>query len=156
MYEEQQIPEPSVSEKYYERKMLEDQMHQRRLESEYELSGALIETKKDQAFPGYYRVITEDWPKSNISQNEIVANKLIATSANYVAFAGFMLDVDLLPSQLFLINELSIDVNMSRGKGGWAGFLSKTSKSITESSLEEKAQQINNPEKKGFFDRFRK
>ena len=148
MYPEQAY-EPSIEEKYLERARLDQTMHQRRLESEHELSGALIETEKDKEFPGYYKVVTDDWPKANIGPNEIVANKLIATSANYVAFAGFMLDVDLLPAQLFLINELSIDVNLSRAKGGWAGFLSKTSKSITESSLQEKAQQINTPQTRG-------
>lgn len=127
--------------------------YKRPIESEYSLSGELLSAQPDYKFKGYKNVVTDDLVKGNHNPKELAALKYMGHMANYTAFVGITEGIDLTPTQKLLINEMNIDTNTGRGKGGWGGFLSKTSKSITENSLEEKSREINAGGKPGIMGR---
>jgi len=120
---------------------------------EYALSSELLSAQPDHAFKGYKRVVSDDLVKGNTNPKELASLRYMGHMANYTAFVGTSEGIDLSPTQQLIINEMGIDANTGRGKGGWAGFLSKTNKSITEQSLEEKSREINAQQKKGIMGR---
>ena len=127
--------------------------YKRPIESDAGLSGELLSAQKDYNFKNYKKIVSDDLVKGNHNPKEIAALKHMGHMANYTAFVGTTEGIDLTPTQQLLINEMGIDTNIGRGKGGWGGFLSKTNKSITENSLEEKSREINNGQKKGVMGR---
>lgn len=127
--------------------------YKRPIESEYSLSGELLSANPDHKFEGYKQVITDDLVKGNNNRKELASLRYMGHMALYTAFVGTTEGIDLAPTQKLLINEMGVDSNTGRGKGGWAGFLSKTSKSITEQSLEEKSREINSASKRGIMGR---
>ena len=124
------------------------------IESDFALSEALISVEDHPSFEGYLRVTFPDLAKANLQRRELNAMRVSAIAANFAAFVGTELKLDLRPSQKYLIDNNIFFTNASRTKDGWAGFLSKTSKSISEETLQEKATQIvQAQQKKGLIDK---
>jgi len=127
----------------------------RPVESDYDLSGRLLEIEYSDSEPDYAPVVLPDSAKGNLSQTQHAALTVLGNCAEHTAFVGNELNIDLRRSQNFLSRRINAKINFSRGKGGWAGFLSKTNKSVSEEFLIQKAleqQQVEQP-KKGFLSR---
>ncbi len=122
----------------------------RPVESDYSLSEALISVDEHPSYPGYARVMIPDLAKSNLQRRELSATRVNAIAANFLALAGTEMGLNLRPSQKYVIDNMVFFTNSSRTKDGWAGFLAKTNKSISEETLQQKAEQISSsaPEKK--------
>lgn len=124
------------------------QQTQRPVEDEYGLSNELLRNEPLPTFVNYESPIDKDSIKANVNPIELSATRLNAIQASLLGFYGRLLNVDLSPVQIEMIHINSIINNTSRGKGGWAGYLSKTSKSVSETTLVEKANEINKQEEK--------
>lgn len=120
----------------------------RPVESDYDLSGRLLEVEWTDSMPEYLPVVLPDVAKSNLSQNQHAALTVMSNCAEHIAFVGHELNLDLAPFQHFLVRRINAKGNFSRGKGGWAGFLSKTNKSVSEEFLVQKATEIQQLEQK--------
>lgn len=114
----------------------------RPVESDYSLSEELISVDEHPSYPGYARVMIPDLAKANLQRRELNAVRMNAVAANFLAMAGTEMQLDLFPAQKYVIDNLVFFCNSSRTKDGWAGFLAKTNKSISEETLQQKAEQI--------------
>lgn len=125
----------------------------RPIESDYSLSEELISVDDHPSYPGYHRVMIPDLAKANLQRRELNAVRMNAIAANFIALAGTELKLDLKAAQKYDIDNMVFFVNSSRTKDGWAGFLAKTNKSISEERLEQRAEAISSqaPEKQGFI-----
>lgn len=112
------------------------------IESDYSLSEELISVDEHPSFPGYQRVMFTDLAKANLQRRELNAVRVNAVAANFIALIGTELNLDLRPSQKYNIDNMVFFTNSSRTKDGWAGFLAKTNKSISEEKLEQRAEAI--------------
>jgi hypothetical protein len=110
--------------------------------SEVALSEALISVENHPSYPGYHKVLIPDLAKANLQRRELNAVRVNAVAANFIALAGTEMGLDLRPSQKYVIDNMVFFTNSSRTKDGWAGFLAKTNKSISEEKLEQRAEQI--------------
>jgi len=122
----------------------------RPIESDYSLSEELISVDDHPSYPGYFRVMIPDLAKANLQRRELNATRMNAVAANFLALAGTEMNLDLRPSQKYVIDNMVFFTNSSRTKDGWAGFLAKTNKSISEESLMQRAETIasQSPEQK--------
>ena len=114
----------------------------RPIESDYSLSEELISVDEHPSFPGYFRVLIPDLAKANLQRRELNATRVNAVAANFIALIGTELKLDLRPAQKYDIDNMTFFTNSSRTKDGWAGFLAKTNKSISEERLEQRAESI--------------
>jgi len=156
----EQIPEeqPSVGDKIYRNRYFEkmEAESKRPIENEYSLSDELLRNEGVAHFIDYQEPIDKDAIKANVNPDEISATRLNAIQASLLGYYGRILDMDLTPTQLFHIQVNSIINNTSRGKNGWAGYLSKTSKAVSETTLIEKANEFNgNNRKLGLLDKLK-
>jgi len=142
--EEQYDYEPSTEEKAYTRMLFEKAQKevQRPIDTDFGLSQDLLTNEDLPNFIDYAQPIDRDAIKANVNPDELSATRITAIQSTMLAFYGKMLEIDLAPTQLQLIQVNSILNNSSRGKEGWAGYLSKTSKSVSETTLRDKAQEI--------------
>lgn len=125
------------------------------VESDFDLSGKLIEVEWAGAAQGYQPTVPPDTAKGNTSPLQHAFLGVASNAGDYAAYVGTQLQVDLRESQNFIIYRINSKLNFSRTKGGWSGMLAKTSKSISEQSLVEKAQEIQaSQEKKKGLSRF--
>lgn len=124
--------------------------YKRPINSDYSLSEELIAVDNHPSYPGYARVLIPDLAKANLQRRELNATRVNAIAANFLALVGTEIKLDLRPAQKYNIDNLVFFTNSSRTKDGWAGFLAKTNKSISEENIQQKAEQIsaNAPEKK--------
>ena len=126
----------------------------RPVESDFDLSGRLLEIEWTDNAVGYLPVVLPDVAKSNLSTTQHAALTVMGNCAEHIAFVGIELGIDLTSSQHFLIRRINAKGNFSRGKGGWAGFLSKTNKSVSEDVLIQKSLEIQEAEKpKGLWNK---
>ena len=127
-----------------------ERRYKRAINSDYSLSEALISVDEHPSFPGYAKVLFPDIAKSNLQRRELNALRVNAIAANFIAMAGTEMKLDLRSSQKYDIDNMIFLGASSRTKDGWAGFLAKTNKSISEESLNQKAEQISSsaPEQK--------
>ena len=110
--------------------------------SEVALSSELINVDNHPSYPGYFRVVIPDLAKANLQRRELNATRMNAFAANFIALAGTQMNLDLRAAQKYDIDNMVFFTNSSRTKDGWAGFLAKTNKSISEEKLEQRAEQI--------------
>jgi hypothetical protein len=126
----------------------------RPVESDFDLSGKLLEIEWTDQIPNYLPVVLPDVAKSNLSSTQHAALTVMSNCAEHIAFVGNELNLNLTSSQHFVVKRIGAKGNFSRGKGGWAGFLSKTNKSVSEEFLVQKAMEIQEaeqPQKKGII-----
>lgn len=145
---------PSPGEKINWNRVIERQEKEakQKIEDEYALSSELLKQEQMPSFKNYELPTDRDSIKSNLNPAELSAIRINAIQSVHLAFYGNLLRMDLSPTQLTHIHYNSILSNTSRGKGGWAGYLSKTSKSVSETTLVEKANEIQvQGQKKGAF-----
>ena len=147
---------PSIGDKINRNRYFEkvEKESQRPISDEFGLSSELLSNEAIPFFTDYDVPIDKDSIKANVNSEELSATRLNAIQSSLLGFYGRMLNIDLTPTQLFHNQVNSIINNTSRGKGGWAGYLSKTSKSVSETTLVEKANQIQVQEKKGILSKF--
>jgi hypothetical protein len=147
IYEEPTTADKIARNRYFEK---QEKEAKRPLANEFALSDELLKNEPLPYFTDYEPPIDRDAIKANVNPDELSATRINGIQSSMLGFYGRLLNMDLTPTQLFHQHVISIVNNSSRGKNGWAGYLSKTSKSVSETTLVEKANQINNPEKKGF------
>jgi len=151
---EEEFVKPTIGEKIANNRYFEKQEQdaQRPISDEFALSSELLKNEKVSRFTGYESPVDKDAIKANVNPDELSATRLNAIQSSMLGYYGRLLNMDLTPTELFHNHVISIINNTSRGKGGWAGYLSKTSKSVSETTLVEKANEIQNQgQKKGFF-----
>ena len=119
------------------------------------ISSVLLENEPQAYFTDYEPPVDKDYIKANVNADELSATRINAIQSSLLGYYGKLLEMDLTPTQLFHQHVISIINNSSRGKGGWAGYLAKTSKSVSETTLVEKANEIQNNKPKGIFDRLK-
>jgi len=144
----------SIGDKLYRNRFIEQQEQQARpkIEDEYALSNELLKNESLATFTNYEAPVDKDSIKGNLNPAELSAIRINAIQSVHLAFFGNLMSMDLTPSQLTHTHYNSILSNTSRGKGGWAGYLSKTSKSVSETTLVDKAAEIQQQGKsKGAF-----
>lgn len=151
MNEEMYI-KPSVSDKlnknrYFEKISRETPLDMA-VDKEVQISSLLLRNEPISYFTDYEPPIDADSIKANVNPDELSATRLNAIMSSRLGFYGRLLNVDLTPTQLFHNHVVSIINNTSRGKLGWAGYLAKTSKSVSETTLTEKANDIERSEQK--------
>jgi hypothetical protein len=126
-----------------------------KIEDEFALSSELLKDETLPQFKDYELPTNKDFIKANYNPAELSATRINAIQSVSLAFYGNLLGMDLSPTQLTHVHYNAILANTSRGKGGWAGYLSKTSKSVSETTLVEKANEIQGQnQKKGIIGKF--
>ena len=154
MTEQEEQYVPTTADKLQMNRFIERQELQARtkIEDEFALSSELLKNEPLPSFTNYELPTDRDAIKSNLNPAELSAIRINSIQSVALAFYGNLLNMDLSPTQLTHVHYNSILANTSRGKGGWAGYLSKTSKSVSETTLVEKANEIQgNNQKKGVF-----
>lgn len=123
------------------------------IQSDYDLSGKLLEVEYADAIEGYLPVVVPDAAKGNFSPTQHAFLTAATHLADRIASLGQEYSLDLTSSQHEVVRRINAKVNYTRGKGGWSGYLSKTNKSVSEQSIMEKAEQIAQAEqpKKGLM-----
>ena len=142
--DEEQINQETIVDKINRNRFIEKQEREAKtkIEDEYALSNELLRNEGLATFTNYEAPVDRDSIKGNLNPAELSAIRINAIQSVHLAFFGNLLGMDLTPSQLTHTHYNSILSNTSRGKGGWAGYLSKTSKSVSETTLVDKATEI--------------
>ena len=125
------------------------------IQSDYDLSGKLLEVEWSDSIDTYLPVVVPDAAKGNFSPTQHAYLTAATNLAEQIAQLGQEYNLDLTSSQHTVVRRINAKVNYTRGKGGWSGYLSKTNKSVSEQSILEKAEQIAQAEqpKKGIVSR---
>lgn len=124
------------------------------IKNDFALSEKLIKIEWNEHNPDYMPNVLPDLAKSNLSPLTYAAVNKLAMAGVQASFVGAQLGLDLTPFQNMLSEASAIKINAARAKGGWAGFLSKTNKSISEDLLIQKSgeiQQMEQQQKKGII-----
>ncbi|MEO5350123.1 MAG: hypothetical protein H7836_10810 [Magnetococcus sp. YQC-3] len=160
MVEEYELPvAPSLQEKISDRKYfekLQKESSANQLQFETQIAGELLENEQLATFTDYEMPVDKDAIKANVNPLELSAVRQNGVQQIMLAFYGGQLKQDFSPTALALIQFNSLLNNTSRGKNGWAGYLSRTNKSVSETTLLEKAQEIHGqqPQRKGLIGKF--
>ena len=152
------IEPETTTDKILKNRYIEKQLKRpmKEVSDEFGLSSELLKNEDLPAFRDYDVPIDKDAIKANLNPAELSAIRINAIQSVDLAFYGNLLGLDLTATQLTHTHYVSILANTSRGKGGWAGYLSKTSKSVSETSLVEKAREIQgSSEKRGLLNKLR-
>ncbi|RLG19364.1 hypothetical protein DRN67_02855 [Candidatus Micrarchaeota archaeon] len=115
---------------------------------EFDEDGNFLGYKIKDAPNIFYEIINEDMTKSNLDPRDLAVVRGLCTMSNYTQAISKQLNVDLSASQKFLADTLVSFLNSSRGKGGWNAWLSKTDKTISQTTMEQIAQQIGETKKR--------
>lgn len=96
----------------------------------------------------FYEIINEDMTKSNLDPRDLRVIRGVGLQSNFTQSVNDSFAVDLSPTQKLLAASVVLFLNSSRSKGGWNAWLSKTDKTISQSSVEQIAQQLNEAKKR--------
>lgn len=142
MNEEPNQPNEPTYEDYQQEYYVPQNPQKPQVKNDFALSEKLIKIEWNEHHPAYYPNVLPDLAKSNLSPLTYAAVNKIAMAGIQASFVGEQLKIDLTPFQNMLSEANAIKINAARAKGGWAGFLSKTNKSVSEEFLTQKAMEI--------------
>jgi hypothetical protein len=101
---------------------------------------------------GYATITPSDIAKFNLNPQELITAKRIAMASNLCKEVGIALKIDLRQAQRYLVNELAFDGSVTRAKGGFSAYLSKSSYTKNENLLSEQQLEENyQTQDKGLF-----
>lgn len=95
----------------------------------------------------FYETISEDMTKANLNdmESKIVRGQCFAS--NYTQAISHAFKQDLSPIQKMLADDLLAVLTSSRAKGGFNAWLSKTDKTISQTSMEQLSKQMTEEKK---------
>jgi hypothetical protein len=117
------------------------------LKPRLDVEANLMRLKVEEDSNEFYEIITGDLTKSNLAPEEKKALLMVGGLSNQTQSISKALGVDLSPTQKMLAHDFMLICGASRGKGGWNAWLSKTDKSINQTSLEQVAKQLDENKK---------
>jgi len=95
----------------------------------------------------FFEIISEDVTKANLSPTEKGVVLGLGTLSNFTQALSKELNVNLTPTQKFLADNYVLFCAVSRGKSGWNAWLSKTDKTISQTSVEQLSKQLQEEKK---------
>ncbi len=98
-------------------------VYKKPIHSDFDLSGKLIEVEWASNEEGYLPTVPPDTAKGNTSPLQHACLNVMSNAAEYTAYLGTELGIDLKKSQAFMVRRLNAKVNFSRTKGGCFGVL---------------------------------
>lgn len=107
-----------------------------------EKTGEVIGYEIQEAPNLFYEIISEDMTKANLDSTDLAVVRGMGVVSNYTQAISEELDINLDPTQKFLADTLLLFLTSSRSKGGWNAWLSKTDKTISQTSLEQMSKQL--------------
>lgn len=90
----------------------------------------------------FYEIISEDMTKANLGDVDLAVVRGVGVISHYTQAISDELNINLDPTQKLLADTLLLFLTSSRSKGGWNAWLSKTDKTISQTSLEQMSKQL--------------
>jgi hypothetical protein len=112
-----------------------------------EKTGKLLGYDVKEAKNVFYEIISEDMTKANLGDGDMRIVREVGLVSNYTQAISEAHDVDLSPTQKLLADAVLLFLTSSRAKSGWNAWLSKTDKTISQTSVEQLSKQLEQEKK---------